>query len=599
MSINPLANRPRADACGFGNGLRRLSARDLTYNALSTARRQPGILMHVHPVLPWNLKLQQPQPPRSEPDGQPTESSQLVLAAQQIRVTLSELHPVGALEAEHRPRLGRRRDLIAEVLDDAPDLGYLLGVARSELAGRDVERVLEADTHVAAEHARGGAEVELVAAAGEHRPEIIVAEQAVGGALHEDEVVHVGADAAEDAVDELQEYRWPEQTFVDAMGEIVEMPGVVALVLEFHAMAFAERLGDALDVAERIAEDVLVGVEKVALLPVVFPFLVASRHRVECEIHRPHVERAHFRREFFGGRDPILHRHQHASASGDVDDGIAALLDARQELAKDFRIGRRPAVLRVARVQMQDRSAGFGGIDRLGGDLIGCDRKRVRHGRRVDRAGDGAGDDDLVGELGHRRLLVFALYLVSGRPLGALGGRVTIRKYDATFKGEDFPTEALDQKPPDAFRGEEHDGDRDSAEHHQVDGTEVGERLAQQEEHQRADDRALDAADAADHGDEDHEGGPVVDAEGGVRRDAQLLQENQRAEHGGAKDGDDVDDELDPDNVDPVALRGELIVADRPERKAVARAQQEHDRGEDSDRERECNPVDDELAHLA
>src|SRR6516165_6153334 len=77
MSINPLANRPRADACGFGNGLRRLSTRDLPYNALSTARRQPGILMHVHPVLRWNLKLQQPQLPRSDPDGQPTESSQL------------------------------------------------------------------------------------------------------------------------------------------------------------------------------------------------------------------------------------------------------------------------------------------------------------------------------------------------------------------------------------------------------------------------------------------------------------------------------------------------------------------------------------------
>ena len=30
---------------------RRLPARDLPYNPLSTARRQPGILMHVHPVL--------------------------------------------------------------------------------------------------------------------------------------------------------------------------------------------------------------------------------------------------------------------------------------------------------------------------------------------------------------------------------------------------------------------------------------------------------------------------------------------------------------------------------------------------------------------
>jgi hypothetical protein len=40
-------------------------------------RRQTGILVHVHPVLPWNLKSQQPQLPRSEPDGQPTESSHL------------------------------------------------------------------------------------------------------------------------------------------------------------------------------------------------------------------------------------------------------------------------------------------------------------------------------------------------------------------------------------------------------------------------------------------------------------------------------------------------------------------------------------------
>src|SRR5260221_8111145 len=57
---------------------------------------------------------------------------------------------------------------------------------------------------------------------------------------------------------------------------------------------------------------------------------------------------------------------------------------------------------------MQDRGAGLGGVDRLGRDLIGRDRQRVRHGRGMDRAGDGAGDDDLVGEVGHRRLLVWA-----------------------------------------------------------------------------------------------------------------------------------------------------------------------------------------------
>jgi hypothetical protein len=53
----PLANCARADAYGLRDALRRLPALDLQYNPLSTARRQPGIPMHVHPVLPWNLKL--------------------------------------------------------------------------------------------------------------------------------------------------------------------------------------------------------------------------------------------------------------------------------------------------------------------------------------------------------------------------------------------------------------------------------------------------------------------------------------------------------------------------------------------------------------
>jgi hypothetical protein len=57
------------------DGLRRLTAHNLPYNSLSTVWGQTGILVHVHPVLPWNLKSQQPQLPQSEPDGQPTESS--------------------------------------------------------------------------------------------------------------------------------------------------------------------------------------------------------------------------------------------------------------------------------------------------------------------------------------------------------------------------------------------------------------------------------------------------------------------------------------------------------------------------------------------
>ena len=55
----------------------RLPALHLPYNPLSTARRGPGILVHVHPVLPRIAEASQLQLPRSGPGGQPNESSQL------------------------------------------------------------------------------------------------------------------------------------------------------------------------------------------------------------------------------------------------------------------------------------------------------------------------------------------------------------------------------------------------------------------------------------------------------------------------------------------------------------------------------------------
>jgi hypothetical protein len=45
---------------------------------------------------------------------------------------------------------------------------------------------------------------------------------------------------------------------------------------------------------------------------------------------------------------------------------------------------------------MHDGSARFGGADRSLGDLVRRDRQMRRHGRRVNRTGDGAGNDDFV-----------------------------------------------------------------------------------------------------------------------------------------------------------------------------------------------------------
>src|SRR5262245_4587942 len=193
----------------------------------------------------------------------------------------SELHPIGALEAEHLARLLRAGGFVAELGDDAADLGHLLGIAGRELAGTDIEAVLQTDSDVAAQHGGDGAEVHLVAAAGEHRPQIVVAEQTVGGALHEQKVVDIGPDATENAEDELKEDRRLEQATVDAMGEVVEVASVVAFVLELHPVALAQRAIDLLDVAERVGKDVGVRLREVWLLPVVLPGLVALRHGIE------------------------------------------------------------------------------------------------------------------------------------------------------------------------------------------------------------------------------------------------------------------------------------------------------------------------------
>src|SRR4051794_37436653 len=66
---DPFARGARADACGSCGGLRRLPAlEDGAHDPLSTNRRQPGILMDVHPVLREITEASQLQLPRSKPD---------------------------------------------------------------------------------------------------------------------------------------------------------------------------------------------------------------------------------------------------------------------------------------------------------------------------------------------------------------------------------------------------------------------------------------------------------------------------------------------------------------------------------------------------
>jgi hypothetical protein len=88
--------------------------------------------------------------------------------------------------------------------------------------------------------------------------------------------------------------------------------------------------------------------------PIVFELLVALQHGEQAEVHGAHIEAAHLRFGAQRGGQAFLGRHTVTTARGDVDDGIAVLLDARQELHEDFRVGRRAAVLGITRMQMDD-----------------------------------------------------------------------------------------------------------------------------------------------------------------------------------------------------------------------------------------------------
>ncbi len=173
------------------------------------------------------------------------------------------------------------------------------------------------------------------------------------------------------------------------------MADVVAFVLEASPVVGHQSI-DAGDVGEGVAEDEFLAVEDVLLLPRELPLLDLGAHEMEGEIHRSHVERAHLRLEPERGGEAILDRHLRAAAGGQVDDRIGLLVNGRQELGEDVRIARRRTILGIAGVQMEDGGARLRGRYGLICDVLRPVGKGGGERRRMDGAGDRAGDDDFV-----------------------------------------------------------------------------------------------------------------------------------------------------------------------------------------------------------
>jgi len=155
-------------------------------------------------------------------------------------------------------------------------------------------------------------------------------------------------------------------------------------------------LKDVLDVGEGVAEDVIAAVLVMLPLPVVAELAVALQHREQAEVHRAHVEAAHLRACPERRGETVGKAHAPAAACGDVHHRVCRLLDSRQERHEHRWVSGRAAVLRVARMQVEDGRSGFGRGDRFAGDFVRRHRQVGRHRRRMDRARHRAGDDGLA-----------------------------------------------------------------------------------------------------------------------------------------------------------------------------------------------------------
>ncbi len=122
--------------------------------------------------------------------------------------------------------------------------------------------------------------------------------------------------------------------------------------------------------------------------------------REQCEIHRPHIQRRHFRTGLTGGGQTLVQGHAQPTACCDIHHSIGLLFDAGQEFHEDFRVWRWAAVVWIARMQVQDRRPCFCRSNRIIGNFLGRDRQVFRHAGRMNATGDGAGNNYTFCHLG-------------------------------------------------------------------------------------------------------------------------------------------------------------------------------------------------------
>ncbi len=172
------------------------------------------------------------------------------------------------------------------------------------------------------------------------------------------------------------------------------MADVVTFELEAGTMLVAQLLHHGLDVLERVTKHV--PARNLQELPL--PFVAQGRELAQrdesSEVQGSHVEGSHLGTGHERRFQALLQAHAGPASRRDIHDRLSPCADLRQELHEDGRIRARAAVTRIACMKVKNGGARFGRGDGLLNDLLGSQRQVRRLARRMNRAGDSAGDDD-------------------------------------------------------------------------------------------------------------------------------------------------------------------------------------------------------------
>src|SRR5205807_3129995 len=141
-------------------------------------------------------------------------------------------------------------------------------------------------------------------------------------------------------------------------------------------------------------------------------------------------------------------------------------------------------------------------------------------------------------------------------PLGE--GRVGVQPVP---DGKDLDVEAVADQTPDTAGQEHRYENPDDAHEDEIPGAQLGQALLNGKEDARPQNRSLDAAHAADQGDENHLRRPL-DAEDRARQNVELADDEQRAPSATARRRNDIDDPLRRRHPHSNASGGDLVIAD-------------------------------------